>query len=101
VRLISALRAQLDEMTARLAWLECTGATTTRRSVVAAMRSEAAALRRDIDEARVLIDGLYSRYLSGGAKLAPKHHRAPNDPFTRQQREPPNAERRCDRPEQS
>src|ERR1700761_8617362 len=71
VQLIGALRAQLDGMTVRLAWVERRGATTKKRSVASAMRSEAAALRRDIDEARVLIDGLCSRYLSGsGAQVS-------------------------------
>ena len=70
VQLISALSAQLDEMTARLTWVERRGATTKKRSVASAMGSEAAALRRDIDEARVLIDGLCSRYLIGsGAQV--------------------------------
>jgi len=76
VQLISALHAQLDEMTARLAWLERTGATTKKHSLASAMRFEAAALRRDIDEARALIDGLCSRYL-GGARLPPETARRP------------------------
>jgi hypothetical protein len=90
VQLIGALRAQLNEMTARLAWVERTGATTKKRSVVSAMRCEAAELRRDIDEARILIDGLCSRYL-GGTMPAPNttRHPASGAFVTRQQAERP------------
>jgi hypothetical protein len=80
----------VDDWTARLAWVEHRGATTKKRSVVSATRSEAAALRRDIDEARVLIDGLCSRYLSGDAKPAPNTSRRPalGASFTWQHGEP-------------
>lgn len=65
MRLVRALRAQVDEMTIKLALVERKGATSKKSSVVSAMRCEAAALRRDIDEAQVLIDRLYRRYLTG------------------------------------
>ncbi|WP_424751463.1 hypothetical protein [Mycobacterium sp.] len=71
MKLISALRAQLNEMTTRLARVERKGATTRKSSVVSAMRFEAAALRRDIDEAQVLIDRLHRRYLNPSASPAP------------------------------
>lgn len=56
VELVRALRHQLREMTAQLACVE---------RQACAMRLEAAALRRDIREAQVLIDRLQRRYLSG------------------------------------
>jgi len=60
VEFIRALRVQLGEMTARLAWIECQGvAGRSSRE----MRLEAAALRRDITEPKVLIDRLQRRYL--------------------------------------
>jgi Tfp pilus assembly protein PilO len=55
---IRALKQQLHEMTARLARLE-------RQAVTDALRLEAAALSRDIQEAQFMIDGLRRRYLSG------------------------------------
>jgi hypothetical protein len=55
---VRALKQQLHEMTARLAWVEP-------RAVTDALRLEAAALRRDIQEAQFLIDGLQRCYLSG------------------------------------
>jgi len=64
VELVRALRHQLREMTARLAWVARQDVTR-RTGRVCAMRLEAAALRRDIREAEVLIDRLQRRYLSG------------------------------------
>jgi hypothetical protein len=60
VEFIRALQVQLRQMTSQLAWVERQGAT--HRSS-REMRLEAAALRRDIQEARVLIDRLQQRYL--------------------------------------
>jgi hypothetical protein len=64
VELVRALRHQLREMTARLACVEPQDVTRT-NGRACAMRLEAAALRRDIREAQVLIDRLQRRYLSG------------------------------------
>jgi hypothetical protein len=64
VELVRALRQQLHEMTTQLAWVE-------RQDIIGtdgracAMRMEAAALRRDIEEAQFLIDRLQCRYLNG------------------------------------
>jgi hypothetical protein len=62
--LVRALRHQLHEITAQLARVERQGVTG-RNGRACAMRLEAAALRRDIREAQVLIDRLQRRYLSG------------------------------------
>jgi small-conductance mechanosensitive channel len=61
--LVRALRAKLNEMTARLDWVE-RQAVTSSGSLASVMRSEAAAaaLRLDIDEALVLINRLQRRY---------------------------------------
>jgi hypothetical protein len=67
VKLVHALRHQLREMADRLAWVERQDVTA-RNSRARAMRSEAAALRRDIREAEVLIDRLQRRYPSGDAR---------------------------------
>ena len=64
VELVRALRHQLHEMTAQFAWVESRDVTGT-NGRACAMRLEAAALRRDIREAQVLIDRLQRRYLSG------------------------------------
>ena len=65
VELIRALRDQLHEMITRLARVE--GQRVTGGSHLAcALRLEAAALRRDIREAQVLIDRLQRRYLNDG-----------------------------------
>jgi hypothetical protein len=64
VELVRALHHQLREMTAQLAWVESRDVTST-NGRACAMRLEAAALRRDIREAQVLIDRLQRRYLSG------------------------------------
>ena len=73
VELIRALREQLHQMTHQLAWLD-------RQDLIgngtraSAMRCEAAALRRDINEAKVYIDRLQRRYL----KDAPTPRRTPD-----------------------
>lgn len=54
VELVRALCEVVDEMTRRLTWQEDRGA-----------RPEAAALRRDIDEAQAHINRLQRRYLRG------------------------------------
>jgi hypothetical protein len=62
VQLVRALRDQLREMTAQLAWADS-------RNVPGphghATRLDAAALRRDIAEAQMHIDRLQRRYLIG------------------------------------
>jgi hypothetical protein len=62
VELIRALRDQLHQMTHQLAWLDRQDVTGT-SSRASAIRSEAAGVRRDIDEAKVFIDRLQRRYL--------------------------------------
>ena len=64
VELVRALRHQLRKMTAQLACVERQDVTRT-NGRAHEMRLEAAALRRDIREAQVLIDRLRRRYLSG------------------------------------
>jgi hypothetical protein len=59
---IRALRVQLRGMTGRLTWIERQGVTGRSSRDI---RLEAAALRRDIAEAKVLIDRLQRRYLTG------------------------------------
>jgi hypothetical protein len=68
VEFIRALRHQLDEMTTRLARVERQGVTA-RNGRACAMRMEASALRRDIQEARALIDQLQRRYLNGDEQM--------------------------------
>ena len=65
LKLVRALRASTgSEMTTQLVWVERQDVTR-RNGRACAMRLEAAALRRDIQEAQVLIDRLQRRYLSG------------------------------------
>lgn len=66
VELIRALRDQLHQMTHQLAWLDRHDVTDT-NSRASAIRPEAAALRRDINEAQVFIDRLQRRYLNSDA----------------------------------
>jgi hypothetical protein len=66
VELVRALRHQLRDMTSQLAWAERHGVGRNRRA--REMRMEAAALRRDIQEAELLIDQLRRRYLNGDEK---------------------------------
>jgi hypothetical protein len=72
--LVGALRDQLREMTTKLAWVERQGVTG-RNGRACAMRLEAAALRRDIKKAQVLIDRLQRRFLSGDAGPPPPERR--------------------------
>jgi hypothetical protein len=65
VELVSALRHELHEMTAQLAWVERQNVAG-RNGRACATRMEAAALRRDIQETQFLIDRRQRRYLSGG-----------------------------------
>ena len=62
VEFVRALRAQLRKMTSQLAWIERQDIREAQRAHE--MRREAAALRRDIREAQILIDRLHRRYLS-------------------------------------
>ena len=64
VEFIRALRVQLLQMTRQLAWIERQDVTTRSNGRAWAMRVEAAALRRDINEAQILIDRLQRRYLN-------------------------------------
>jgi hypothetical protein len=70
VELVRALRDQLRGMTRQLTRLEGQ-AVTGANSRASAIRSEAAALRRDINEAQFLIDRLERRYLSGNGQPPP------------------------------
>ena len=63
VELVRALRDQLHETTQHLAQLERQGDTAT-NGQASAIRSETAALRRDINEAQTLIGRLQRRYLN-------------------------------------
>jgi hypothetical protein len=65
VELVRALRHQLREMTAQLAWVESQDVTRMSGPSHARCAWKQAALRRDIREAQVLIDRLQRRYLSG------------------------------------
>jgi hypothetical protein len=75
VELVRALRHQLHEMTKQLAWVERQGVTG-RNGRACAMRLEAAALRRDMQEAEVLIDRLQRRYLNGATSRTQWHDSA-------------------------
>ena len=81
VELIRALRDQLHEMTQHLVRFERQGATAT-NGQASAIRSETAALRRDINEAQTLIARLQRRYLNdlndrGHARPRPLHDAKP------------------------
>ena len=80
--LVRAVRHELHEMTTELAWVE-RQEVTGRNGRACAMRMNAAALRRDIQEARALIDRLQRRYLSGDERIqqrpAGRQRRAPLD----------------------
>jgi len=67
VEFIRALCAKRDEMALQLTWVE-QRAVNTEGSRASAMRSDAAALRRDINEALFLINRLQRRYLNGNER---------------------------------
>ena len=69
---VRALREHLLKMTRQLAWIERQDVTG-RNARAYAMRIEAAALRRDINEAEVLIDRLQRGYLNDNRRNG--HHR--------------------------
>jgi hypothetical protein len=73
VELVRALRDQLHQMTHQLAWLDRQDVTGT-NSRASAIRSEAAALRRDINEAKVFIDRLQRRYLNSDVQARRRVH---------------------------
>jgi hypothetical protein len=77
VELIRALRDQLHEMTRQLSRLERLGVIGTNGRAPATIRHEAAALRRDIREAQLLIDRLGRRYMNGNGHA---HPRLPQQP---------------------
>ncbi len=64
VLFVRALRDQLEDMVLELAWVERQRLNTSRGGRASALRWKAAALRRDIDEAQILIDRLQRRYLN-------------------------------------
>lgn len=72
VEFIRALQVQLRKMTSRLAWVERQGVTDRSSRE---MPLEAAALRRDIQEARVLIDRLQRRYPYGNMQTEQRRSR--------------------------
>jgi hypothetical protein len=76
VALVRALSDQLHAMTRQLARLERQHVTGT-SSRASAIRCEAAALRRDINEAQFLIDRLERRYLSGNGHAQPRRPEQP------------------------
>jgi hypothetical protein len=63
VEFVSALHVHLRKMTSQLGWIERQDVTS-RNARADAMRLEAAALRRDINEAQILIARLHRRYLN-------------------------------------
>ena len=71
VEFVRALCHQLHEMTTQLERLERQGVTGT-NGRACAMRTEAAALRKDIREAQRLIDRLRRRYYLEGPPSAPR-----------------------------
>jgi hypothetical protein len=70
VYLVRALRDQLHEMTRELVRLERQDVAGT-NGRPSAIRCEAAALRRDINEAQILIDRLQRRYLNDDGQAQP------------------------------
>jgi hypothetical protein len=71
VEFIRTLRIRLREMTAQLVWIERQDVTG-RNARACAMRVEAAALRRDITEAQILIDRLQRRYPNSDGRAQPR-----------------------------
>ena len=85
VELVRALRDQLHQMTHDLARLEHLRASGT-SSRASAIRCEAAALRRDINEAQAHIDLLQLRYLNGNGHAQPRLPEQPRRSVARLQR---------------
>jgi hypothetical protein len=75
VEFIRVLRVQLGKMTTQLARIERQDVTGS-NARACAMRVEAAALRRDITEAKVLIDRLHRQYPDRRV-FRPRDHRRP------------------------
>jgi hypothetical protein len=71
VEFIRALCAKRDEMAHQLAWVE-QRTVNSAGSRASAMRSEAAALRGDINEANILINRLQRRYHVGEERTLPR-----------------------------
>jgi hypothetical protein len=88
VELVRALCDQLHAMTRRLARLERQGVTGTNGRASAAVRHEAAALRRDIHQAQFLIDRLERRYLNGNGHVQPRLPEQPRRSVARNQARP-------------
>jgi hypothetical protein len=72
--LVRALRNQLHVMTYELVRLERVDVTGT-SGRASAIRREAAAMRRDIDEAQTLVDLLQLRYLNSDRHAQPRRPR--------------------------
>jgi hypothetical protein len=85
VELVRALCDQLHETTRRLARLECQGVTGT-NGRASAIRCEAAAPRRDINEAQILIDRLERRYLNANEHFRPRLPEQPRRSIARLQK---------------
>jgi hypothetical protein len=84
VQLVRALCDQLHAMTRQLARLERQHVIGT-SSWAPALRFEAAVLRRDISEARFLIDRLERRYLNGNGRAQPRLPEQPRRSVARSQ----------------
>jgi hypothetical protein len=84
VELVRALCDQLHEMTRQLAWFERQGSTEM-KGRASALRCEAAALRRDINEAQILIDRLERRFLNGNVHARPRQPDRPRRSVARWQ----------------
>jgi hypothetical protein len=76
VELVRALCDQLHKMSRQLARLERQGVIGT-NSRASAVRCEAAALRRDMKEAQILIDRLERRYLNDNGHSQPRRTEQP------------------------
>ena len=68
---VRALHAHLRKMTSQLRWIERQDVTS-RNARADAMRLEATALRRDINEAQILIDRLHRWYLNANNDEPPR-----------------------------
>jgi hypothetical protein len=87
VELVRALRDQLHKMTRQLARLKRQDVTGT-NGRASAIRCEAAALRRDINEAQFLIDRLERRYLNGSGHAQPRLPEQPRRSVARNRARP-------------